>query len=95
MFDEVNLSTEIHYNEELGRIDGFENNGHFTTQQFANHALLFMVKGITKNFKQPIAFNQYTFVKGATNKHQLCALIKEVVSSVQNTGLEIIATICD
>lgn len=92
MFDEVNLSTEIHYNEALGRIDGFENNGHFTTQQFADHALLFMVKGITKNFKQPIA---YTFVKGATNKHQLCALIKEVVSSVQNTGLEIIATICD
>lgn len=53
---------------------------------------LIMVKGITKNFKQPIA---YTFVKGATNKHQLCALIKEIVSSVQNTGLEIIATICD
>lgn len=92
MFDELNLSAEIHYDEALGRIDGFENNGHFTTQQFADHALLFMVKGITKNFKQPIA---YTFVKGATNKQQLCALIKEVVSCIQSTGLEIIATICD
>lgn len=35
MFDELNLSAEIHYYEALGRIDGFENNGHLTTQQFA------------------------------------------------------------
>jgi len=92
MFDEVNLSAEIHYNETQGKIDGFENDGSSTTQQFADHALLFMVKGITKNFKQPVV---YTFVKGATNKYKLCALIKKVVSCIQETGLEIIATVCD
>lgn len=92
MFGEVNLSAEIHHNEAQGRIDGFENDGSFTTQQFADHALLFMVKGITKNFKQPIV---YTFLKGATNKYKLCALIKKVVSNIQETGLEVIATVCD
>lgn len=92
MFDEMSLNTELHYNATTGVIDGFENDGCATTQEFADHALLFMVKGITKNYKQPIA---YTFIKGSTNKFQLCAMIKKIVNSIQETGLKVVATICD
>lgn len=92
MFDEVNLRTELHYNAASGKIDGFENDGCATTQEFSDHELVFMVKGIIKKYKQPIS---YTFIKGSTNKFQLCALIKKVVTSIQKTGLKIIATICD
>lgn len=84
------LNTELHYNANIGVIDRFDNNGCATTQEFSDHALLFMVKGITKNYKQPIA---YTFIKGSSNKFQLCAMIKKIVNSVQETGLKVIATI--
>jgi len=33
----------------------FEDNGISRTQEFADHSLVFMVKDITKKFKQPIS----------------------------------------
>lgn len=56
MFDKVNLSTELHYNVASEKIYGFENDGCATVQEFAEHALVFMLKGITKKYKQPIAY---------------------------------------
>ncbi|XP_050053968.1 uncharacterized protein LOC126549288 isoform X2 [Aphis gossypii] len=66
LFDEVSLSASLHYNSNEGIIYGFEENNSGRTQQFADHSLVFMVRGIVKNFKQPIC---YTFCKSTTNKN--------------------------
>lgn len=60
MFDKVSLSPELQYNSSTGIIHGFEDNGSSRTRNLSDHALVFLVKGIYKNFKQPIA---YTFCK--------------------------------
>lgn len=75
MFDEVSLSPELQYNSSTGIIHDFEDNGSFRTRNFADHALVFLVKGIYKNFKQPIAYN---FCKSSTGTHQLAVLIKKL-----------------
>jgi len=61
LFDEISISSKLYYNEHLDRIEGFEDYGYERTQKFADHALVFMVCGITKKYKQPIAIS---FAKG-------------------------------
>lgn len=92
LFDEVSLSASLHYNSNEGIIYGFEENSSGRTQQFADHSLVFMVKGIVKNFKQPIC---YTFCKSTTNRNDLAHQIREVIKAVHSTGLKVISTICD
>ncbi|KAF0745927.1 Uncharacterized protein FWK35_00024319, partial [Aphis craccivora] len=90
LFDEMSISAELHYNEHLDGIEGFEDYGYERTQKFANHALVFMVRGITKKYKQPIA---YFFCQGSTNSHRLSKIIKDVICEVYSTGLHVVATI--
>lgn len=47
MFDEVCLSSGLHYNLISDQIDGFVEND-TRGQEYANHALVFMVRGIKK-----------------------------------------------
>lgn len=91
LFDEMSISAELHYNEHLDRIEGFEDYGYERTQKFADHALVFMVRGITKKYKQPIAY----FNQGSTNSHRLSKIIKDVICEVYSTGLHVVATISD
>ncbi|KAE9523118.1 hypothetical protein AGLY_016486 [Aphis glycines] len=50
----------------------------------ADHALVFMVRGITKKYKQPIA---YFFCQESTNSHILSKIIIDVICEVYSTGL--------
>lgn len=92
LFDEISLNAGLQYNSNEGTIYGFEENSSGRTQQFADHSLVFMVRGIVKNFKQPIC---YSFCKSTTNRHDLAHQIREVIKAVQSTGLKVISTICD
>lgn len=92
MFDEVSLHAELHYDSSSGLITGFEDNGISRTQNFADHSLVFMVKSITKKYKQPIS---YSFCKSTTNKYDLMNQIRNVIKAVTSTGLKVIATISD
>lgn len=92
LFDQVSLQTNLQYDDSAGTISGFEDNGTSTTQSFADHSLVFMVKGIVKKFKQPIS---YTFCKSTTDSNDLASQIKKVVQVVHSTGLKIVALVCD
>jgi len=92
LFDEVSISASLHYNSNEGTIYGFEENSSGRTHQFADHSLVFMVRGIVKNFKQPI---RYTFCKSTTNRNDLAHQIREVIKAVHSTDLKVISTICD
>lgn len=58
----------------------------------ADKALTFMVRGIRKKFKQPVAF---MFTNSSMKTTDLTVAIKEVVQAVQSTGLTVTALICD
>ncbi|XP_063226617.1 uncharacterized protein LOC134533179 isoform X1 [Bacillus rossius redtenbacheri] len=93
VFDELSLQPNIHYDENGDVIVGFQDFGNGERKPvFADHALVFMVRGLKKRWKQPIAF---AFIEGSTKTTDLVRCIKDVVTAVQQTGLKVVGTICD
>lgn len=92
LFDEVSLAPGVEYNAAIGKIIGFEDNGYARNKTLADHALVFMIKGIKSKRKQPICF---TFCKGTTKAAELKNLLKCVIKEINSTGLIVVATICD
>lgn len=50
-FDEMSIKDSISYNPGLDKVDGFESSG---TGELAKQSLVFMIRGLTKNWKQVI-----------------------------------------
>lgn len=93
LFDEVSLSPGVQYNSKTDAIVGFEDLGaEKKTKKIADHALVFMIKGIKGKTKQPVCF---TFCQSTTKKYDLKSLLIEVVKELRKTGLKVICTICD
>lgn len=87
-FDEMSISPQINYNNQKDIFEGFALND---DHQFADHALVFMVKGVKQNFKQPIAY----YFTSCLKKTELKNIIKTVIRHAQDSGLIIINTVCD
>lgn len=90
IFDEMALEpglTYTHKDEIVGFVDLSER-----CNQFADHALVFMVKGAICKWQQTIAFY---FCHGATPSTEMKKIIKAIVSAVGNTGLIPVALIAD
>ncbi|XP_050497704.1 uncharacterized protein LOC126878851 isoform X2 [Diabrotica virgifera virgifera] len=92
MFDEMFLSTRLQYNQKEDKIEGLEDYGTERCPNFANYINVFMIKGIYRQWKQPIC---YTFSDGATKSRKLKNLIINVIEQLQNIGLTVVATVCD
>lgn len=91
LFDEIALEAALTYNRKKDSIIGFVELPE-KTNDFADHALVFMLRGALYNWQQPLA---YYFCKGATSGGQLKTIIKDVVTAVANTGLLPVALVCD
>ncbi|VVC25646.1 Transposase protein [Cinara cedri] len=91
LFNEMNLVPHLQYDDNIKFISGFEDNDISRTQQFANHALVFMIRGVIKKYKQLISF---TFCKSITSRHDLSNQIKKV-QAIHSTAHKVIATIYD
>lgn len=92
LFDEVSLKAHLTYGEKKDKITGFVDDGNQREPEFAHHAQVFMVRGLIKNYKQPVA---YTFAASATKGPELAKQIKEIVSKLQEAGLTVVASVCD
>ncbi|KAE9523759.1 hypothetical protein AGLY_015819 [Aphis glycines] len=79
LFDEVSLDGNIQYNDSTGSISGFENNGLSRTQHFADHSLVFMIRGVVKKYKHPMS---YTFCNSTTSSHDLAHQIRKVLQAI-------------
>jgi hypothetical protein len=56
MFDEMSIRNHLHFNQKTDSIEGFVDIGrHGRTSNITNHALLFMLRGLYKRWKQPVA----------------------------------------
>lgn len=92
MWDEISLQPHLQYDKTNDKIVGFKDWGHKRTQRIANHALVFILKGIKTGWKIPLS---YKFCKSATKTAQLIRCIKEIVNEITKAGFIIVATICD
>jgi len=92
LFDELSIRENVCFNQKLDCIEGYEDYGTERPCNIANHALLFMVRGLHRKWKQPVA---YYFIHGSTNAGLLMKFLKEVLGACQNAGLHVVATVCD
>ncbi|KPJ09927.1 Transposable element P transposase [Papilio machaon] len=92
IFDEVALTPGMQYSNIWDQIMGLEYPESGKHIKIADHALVFMIKGIKAKFKQPLCF---TFCQGATKKEILKTLITDVIKKIHSCGLKVVATICD
>jgi hypothetical protein len=60
LFDEVSIDPHIDVNFKSKDFDGFVHNGLHKTNVIADHALVFMIRGLTSRWKQSL---MYTFCK--------------------------------
>ncbi len=92
-FDEMSLRAGLSYNITEDAVEGFEDFGSLgKTSKPANHALVFMVRGLIGKWKQPIGF---FLSRAATSAENLKKLLNECIQSVKNTGLQPKAVVCD
>lgn len=85
------LETAVTYSANKDNIVGFEDlNG--KTDNFADHVVVFMLRGAVSKWQQPVAFY---FCEGATSSLQLKGIIKEIIAAVTETGIKPIALVSD
>lgn len=92
IFDEMAIAAQLSYSVKDDCIQGFCDDGNQRNVQFADHVLVFMIRGVIKKYKQPVA---YSFCAGTTKTHSLKEQIKLIIENVQKTGLKVICTVCD
>ncbi|XP_036144606.1 uncharacterized protein LOC114255440 [Monomorium pharaonis] len=92
MWDEVSIQPKLTYDRRKNIICGFEDWGNNRTQKFADHALVFMLRGLYSGWKMPISFS---FCNKQTNTAQLIRCIKEHVLKLKQVGFHIVAGVCD
>lgn len=92
LWDEMSLQPHIQYDVQVDQIIGFENWGNARTSRFADHSLVFMLRGIVSEWKIPLTYN---FCQSQTKSPQLIRCIKEIVKGVQSCGFTILAMVCD
>jgi hypothetical protein len=93
LFDEMSIRETVRFNQKFDCIEGFEDLGsQGRTCNIANHALLFMVRGLHRKWKQPVA---YYLSRGSTKAEMLVQFLREVLGTCQNVGLHVVATVCD
>ncbi|KAI4455727.1 transposase protein [Holotrichia oblita] len=92
LFDEMSLSSQLTYTYPLDIVQGFEDDGERRTQDIADHVQVFMLRGVFKKWKLPVAFN---FSKSSTNAATIVKLYKDIVKKANAVGLKVIASVCD
>ena len=87
LVDEIALKKTLNYDPTNDEIEGLEDYGSLgRTHNFADHALVFMIRGLSFNWKQPIG---YFLTKGATKAKLLQNLVFQVIKEVFNLGLKL------
>lgn len=82
-FDEMAIGAGISYDRRNDKISGFVDNGDNTEKEYCDHVLVFMIRGIVKKYKQPLAFY---YCSGSTKTVELKNQIKTVIKKSARNG---------
>ncbi|KAL0861421.1 hypothetical protein ABMA27_008965 [Loxostege sticticalis] len=75
LFDEISLKAQLTFHERKDKITGFVDNSCERKPEFADHAQVFMIRGLVKNYKQAIS---YGFSRSAMKGPELASQIKMI-----------------
>lgn len=95
IFDEMSIKSSLHYNAKTDTIMGFLNYGgkNLTNKNvLATHALVFMIRGLCKQWKQPFG---YFLTGNSIPSSDFKCLLLEAIDLVTNAGFKIVCLICD
>ena len=83
----MSIKEGLLYNAGRDIIEGFEDFGHIgQTRYIANHAIVFMIRGLASKWKQPIG---YFLSSGPIRAKTLQSLTRSCISKVTETGLNV------
>ena len=89
----MSLTSGLTYNLQSDSIEGFENLGTLGTSKYiANHAVVFMVRGLATRWKQPVG---YFLTSGTVSPTTLKALMMSCINQLASVGLTVRAIVCD
>lgn len=93
VFDAVHLQEHLSYNSVTDTVEGTEYLGELgTSNKVANYAIVFMVRGLRRKWKQLVG---HFFYKGALKTSTLKAMLISAVQRVQQTGFIVKFVTCD
>lgn len=92
IFDEMSIMPHFYFNRKRDQILGFVDDGVTKKSKIADHVIVFMVRGVVKNYKQAI---YYSFCSGSTPSLELAIQIDRIIKKLQEVGLKVISTVCD
>lgn len=92
LFDEIELTSGLKYERKSDIFIGFQDDGYSRKPLLANYANVFMLKGVFRQWKQPIVFS---FHNGPISAITLKRLIKDIILECFSIGLDVIGTVCD
>lgn len=81
-WDEMSLTAHLDFDQVKDYIDGFEDLSNKRTNNFATHALVFMIRGMKSAYKQPIAY----FLTENIDSAELAELVRLVIGAVLDVG---------
>lgn len=84
----MSITPQVLYNATSDVMKGLTSIGE---PQIADHSLVFMIKGITRPYKQPVVY----YFTNSLKQFDLIKVFCEVIKEVNATGLKTIATVCD
>lgn len=87
LWDEVHLKRSLSYSKKAGNIIGHEDWGTNRTYKTANHALVFMLRGIDSGWTIPLSFS---FCDKSTSGPQLARCIKTHAKAVDKADFNLI-----
>ena len=92
VFDEMSIKTFLEYNERVDYVLGYEDLGDCRNDSIANYVMVFMIRSITSNWKQPIG---YFLTSGPMSCETICCKLREATKLLKEAGLMPTLVICD
>lgn len=97
LFDEMAIKPRLLYDVGKDRVIGYQDFGDdmpylTNTPKVASKALVFMVRGLNRDWKQPFA---YYFSEKGISSEDLAVLIPKIINAVNSTGLKVRGVVMD
>jgi hypothetical protein len=94
LIDEISIKSNLCYDRQMDVVVGYEDLGGYggRTKLIATNALVFMVRGLASNWKQPVG---YIITQSACKAAKLQNLLLDVIDKLHSIGLVVAVVISD
>lgn len=90
--DEMSIKSNLFYSIKEDMIHGFYDDSYNRTDSVATHALVFMLRGLVGNWKQPLC---YYYVGASCNPAIVHKILEDIIPKILNTGFNLCSVASD